>query len=124
MARTVSARVNEEVAEWLEDYAETRKTTKARIVEEQVLELYREVAEEDDDQDELRLGDVEQIVEGDTEIILRTGDLDVSRELREMFEEHLAESDDARLKEVRFAGDTPDSVVRDAWGHAQGRMDA
>jgi len=134
MAKTVSARVNEEVAEWLERYAEAKKTTKARIVEDQVLELYRREQEEEVEEnslDDLKIEEAEQITFENPDyldgprIVLNTEDRDVAKEIRDhpRFSSHLAESDDRRMTEVRFADGTPQAVIRDAYGHMLGRMD-
>lgn len=134
MTKSVGARVNEKIYDWMEEKADEEATTKARILEDLLVEEYKKDKRESQEgeqeggqegeqeggqgADELRIDEEEQIVEKDSCIVLKTGDRDVATTLRRdpRVEPYLSENDDARMCEVRLVKATPESVLRDTWG--------
>lgn len=122
MAKSVGARVNEDLYDWLEDKADREATTKARIVETLLIEEYKQddqLREEEDESDEqgdekVALAEVPQLRDLDERPILDTQDREIARQVRAQLQKWLAEEDDARLNDVRFAADVPEHVLRDA----------
>jgi len=108
MSRSIGARVNDRVAGWVEEEAENRNTTIGRIVEEIVTEAYEEAQESQEGE-----GPLEAFEEEKDEYVYKAMTLETARGLRDEYERYLADTDDARLKEVRFAGDTSEGVLAD-----------
>lgn len=118
MAKSVGARVNEDLYDWLEDKADREATTKARIVETLLIEEYKQESDrqEDDSQEDekVALAEVPQLRDLDEKPILDTQDREIAKQVRAQLGKWLAEEDDARLNDVRFAADVPEHVLRDA----------
>lgn len=109
MAQPVACRVNSKVDDWLEQKADEKATTKARLIEEWILEEYRAEAESEDNP--ARAPQLKEI-DDSGKFVMETDDLDVAEQLRKEFGMWLADDDDGRLKDVRFSSETPGSVVR------------
>jgi len=118
MAKSVGARVNEDLYDWLEDKADREATTKARIVEGLLIEEYKadeqvEHGDQEED-DKVALAEVPQLRDLDEKPILDTQDREIAAQVRAELGSWLAEDDNARLNDVRFAADVPEHVLRDA----------
>lgn len=108
MSRPVNARVHDRVAEWIEQQAENRNTTVGRVAEEILSEAYEEAQESQEGE-----GALEAFTDEGGEYVYEAMLMETARRLRGEYEPYLADSDDGRLKEVRFAGDTPEGVLAD-----------
>lgn len=108
MSRPVNARVHDRVAEWIEEQAENRNTTVGRIAEEILSEAYEQAHESQEGE-----GAMEAFADEGGEYVYEASEMEIARRLRDEYEPYLAESDDGRLMEVRFAGDTPEGVLAD-----------
>ena len=119
MAKSVGARINKELHEWLEEKAQEKKTTKARIIEDLLLNEYKsdmeeEAAESREDGGSVALAQVPQLRDIEGAPIIEAGEREIATEIRGAHAEWLAEEDDGRLTDVRFQADVPERVLRDA----------
>lgn len=119
MAKSVGARINEELHDWLEEKAQEEKTTKARIIEDLLLDEYKkdmeeEAAESQEGEGSVALAQVPQLRDLEGAPIIEAGEREIAADIRDAHAEWLAENDDGRLTDVRFQADVPERVLRDA----------
>lgn len=119
MAKSVGARVNEKLYNWLEEKADENATTKARIIEDLLISEYKSDIEAKDTTtdggDQLALTEVPQLRDIEENPIIEAEKLGVADEIRDAHDEWLHPDDDRRMTDVRFVQDTPEDVLRDAY---------
>lgn len=122
MSRTVSFRCSPELADFLEEEAERRMTTKSAVAQMIVAEYARDVSvdsgtenqpvspPETHEKERVQMEDLSEGPIGEvTEIEFDSKE--EADQMRAMFGEWLDESDDKRLKRARFMKNTPVEVV-------------
>ena len=122
MSKTVSFVARDELAEWLESQASAEMKSVSAVCQDIVAAEYRRQRETETDIG----GETPSDKDGST-----PDELESEREfqfpskqaadaVRTEFSEHLADMDDKRLKEVRFAEGTPGEVVKELERRSRG----
>ena len=118
MSKTVSFVARDELAEWLEQRAEDRMKSISAVCQDIVAAEYRRQQQENGDKADQTQADTGGSDESQTcdlpsDTVFKFASKRESDAVRTQFEEYLADDDDARLKEVRFAEGTPGEVVEE-----------